>query len=94
MKRFAVTCDGLAVALSCAAANPRWRATILQRVSLGGLRQERSSGLPGSSPPPVYYVAATTACLCSELLLDARQTGVGCLPRDLVQAAHSSLRLI
>jgi len=95
MKRFAITCSGNRGSIFVRSSEPggggrqfcsgpHWGAC--------GRNALRDCGI--ESATGVLRRTATTACLRSELLLDARQTGVGWLPRDLVQAAHSSFRLI
>ena len=57
MKRAAIVCGGVAIALSCIAANPTAAGDGFAAGLVGGLAAGTLFGIAASSPPPVYYVA-------------------------------------
>jgi hypothetical protein len=57
MNRVLVMCGGVALALSCIAAQPAAAGDNFAAGLIGGLAVGTLFGIAASSPPPVYYVA-------------------------------------
>jgi hypothetical protein len=93
MKRFAISCGGVALALSCVAASPAGAGDNFAAGLIGGRAAGTLFGIAASSPPPVYYVAPPPPVYVPSCYWTRGRPVWGWLPRDLVQAAHSSVRL-
>ncbi|HEY7242961.1 MAG TPA: hypothetical protein VH678_03650 [Xanthobacteraceae bacterium] len=62
MKRVAITCSGVAIAISCMAASPAAAGDHFAAGLIGGLAAGTLFGIAAASPPPVYYAGPPPSC--------------------------------